>query len=83
MTTARPPFRLGLKTMLILVSLCSISAMMGGLFITGVWIGEPASSRHKLNLMPFIFATSMAPIGVPLAVYWVLRIVDLFRKDTN
>lgn len=77
---SRPQFRLGLKTLLILVSLLSISAMMGGLFITGVWIGESAQSSHRLNLLPFILATSMAPIGIPLAVYWVLRILQLTRQ---
>ena len=60
--------------LLILMTLVSICAMMAGLFITGVWIGEPASSAHRLNLMPFIFASSMAPVGVPLAIYWGLRI---------
>lgn len=80
---ARPRVRLGLKSLLILMTLVSICAMMAGLFITGVWIGEPASSAHRLNLMPFIFASSMAPVGVPLAIYWGLRIYESLQPKNE
>lgn len=74
--------RLGLQSLLILGSLLSISAMIAGLFISGVWIGEPSTSNHRLALLPFILASSMAPIGVPLAIYWVLRVVHTFQRPS-
>ncbi len=69
--------KIGLQGMLISMTLIGISTMIAGLLFTGILLGAPASAQHRLNLLPFILATSMAPVGVPILIYWGLRI---YRK---
>jgi hypothetical protein len=66
--------KLGLQGMLISMTLVGVSAMIAGLLFTGILVGAPATANHRLNLLPFILATAMAPLGVPALIYWGLRI---------
>ena len=77
--------KVGLQGMLISMTLVGISAMIAGLLFTGIVVGTPPTANHRLNLMPFILATAMAPLGVPALIYWGLRIARgsrWLRKDT-
>ncbi|GEM_PF-1582258 len=75
-----PRTQLSLRTLLIIVTLVGISMMIAGLLLTGVIGGAPAWAQHRLALMPFIFTGAMAPIGVPMLIYWALRILDWMEK---
>ncbi len=66
--------KLGLQGMLISMTLVGVSALIAGLLFTGILVGAPATANHRLNLLPFILATAMAPLGVPALIYWGLRI---------
>jgi hypothetical protein len=70
---------MGLQGMLISMTLIGVSAMVAGLLFTGVLVGAPPTAQHRLNLLPFILAASMAPLGVPMLVYWGLRIYRWFE----
>jgi len=71
--------KIGLQGMLISMTLIGVSAMVAGLLLTGVLVGAPSTAQHRLNLLPFIVVASMAPLGVPLLVYWGLRIYRWFE----
>jgi hypothetical protein len=73
--------KIGLQGMLISMTLIGISTMIAGLLFTGILLGAPASAQHRLNLLPFILATSMAPVGVPILIYWCLRIYRKFQTQ--
>ncbi|MDP1562303.1 MAG: hypothetical protein Q8M16_13065 [Pirellulaceae bacterium] len=73
--------KIGLQGMLISMTLIGISTMIAGLLFTGIFLGAPPSAQHRLNLLPFILATSMAPVGVPILIYWGLRIYRHFQKS--
>lgn len=73
--------KIGLQGMLISMTLIGISTMIAGLLFTGILLGAPASAQHRLNLLPFILATSMAPVGVPILIYWGLRIFRKFQTQ--
>lgn len=75
--------KIGLQGMLISMTLIGISTMIAGLLFTGVLLGAPPSAQHRLNLLPFILATSMAPVGVPILIYWGLRIYRHFQKSSE
>jgi hypothetical protein len=63
------------------MTLIGISTMIAGLLFTGIYLGAPAGAQHRLNLLPFILASSMAPVGVPILIYWGLRIYRQFQRD--
>jgi hypothetical protein len=70
--------KLGLLGMLIAMTLLGVSAMIAGLLFTGILVGAPPTSGHRLNLLPFILATAMAPLGIPMLIYWGVRIYRRF-----
>lgn len=67
--------KIGLQGMLISMTLVGVSALIAGLLFTGILVGAPPQANHRLNLLPFILATAMAPLGVPALIYWGLRVV--------
>lgn len=72
--------KIGLQGMLISMTLIGISTMIAGLLLTGILLGAPPGAQHRLNLLPFILATSMAPVGVPILIYWGLRLYQQFQN---
>lgn len=74
------PYQVSLRTLLIITTLIGVSVMIAGLLFTGIVGGTLPSAAHRLNLLPFIVAGSMAPLGVPLLIYWGLRIYEWWEK---
>lgn len=75
--------KFGLQGMLISWTLIGVSTMIAGLLFTGILLGAPAGAQHKLNLLPFILATSMAPVGVPILIYWGFRIYRQLTRSEH
>jgi len=72
--------KFSLRGILIAMVLIGVSGMIGGFLFTGIMLGAPSTARHRLDLLPFILATAMAPLGVPLVIYWGMRAVDWWER---